>query len=97
MLYRFSPTMYFLQVKKTERPPPGRRWVRKSAESPTGCCLSGDPPSSRPDLASRVVAPDNRDAQSPRVESRSSVRLLPPTYWKWSPGRRGILDPRNGH
>ena len=79
----------------TEQPPPGRRWVPQSAESPTKD--QSDPKLAAPglpdrfaegQLAARAVNPWNK---------ASTTSTLPPTYWKWSPGRRGILDPRNGH
>jgi len=37
--------------------------------------------------------------RTPSVPSIRFTRgaMLTPTYWKWPPGRRGILDPRNGH
>src|SRR4051812_9527548 len=78
--------------KETERPPPGRRWVRQSAESPTKSHATAKPA----DVGDPT--PSGRGFLKPehRLSGASTTAELHPTYWKWPPGRRGFLDPRNG-
>ncbi len=64
----------------TERPPPGRRWVRQAAESPT------DMGSRNRSLLPSTPCAMARGRRLAWMTSRNN------TYWKFSPGRRGVLD-----
>jgi uncharacterized membrane protein len=79
----------------TERPPAGSRWVRQSAESPTKNREAQKLATPRQPKGFFKQPPAFR-LVTPRNKAPMTSMLLP-TYWKWSPGRRGILDPRNGH
>jgi hypothetical protein len=70
--------------------------IRQSAESPTS-------DGAAPKLLATPGYPESPFQRSPAFRAghprnkASMISKLLTTYWKWPPGRRGILDPRNGH